>query len=287
VEAILTEDVDEFLATAGDFLTARPVEHNLVLSIADLARGRAVVSRWAWVTGPGSEVVGTLVQSPTTFSATLTPMPAEAVTTLVDLLSVAAPDLPGVTGSAATAARFAGAWASARRQPVRPAEGMRLYRLGPLSLPAGVPGELVTAGEDDVETIVAWDGAFEVETGVARPRGLDRPALLAERVADGRFWLWRVDGRPVCMAFSTPPLAGAVRVGAVYTPPVERGHGYAGALVGGISERLLAAGARECLLYTQLTNPTSNGVYQRLGYEPLAEILAYAFDAVADPSRAA
>ena len=32
-----------------------------------------------------------------------------------------------------------------------------------------------------------------------------------------------------------------------------------------------------CVLYTDLDNPTSNAIYQRLGYEPVDEALRYAF----------
>jgi predicted GNAT family acetyltransferase len=68
-----------------------------------------------------------------------------------------------------------------------------------------------------------------------------------------------------------------VRVGPVYTPPDHRGRGYAAACVGAVSADALAAGAHDCLLYTQLTNPVSNKIYQRLGYEPVGEILVYRF----------
>jgi predicted GNAT family acetyltransferase len=63
----------------------------------------------------------------------------------------------------------------------------------------------------------------------------------------------------------------------VYTPPDQRGRGFAAALVGQVSADARAAGARDCLLYTQLTNPVSNKIYQRLGYEPAGEILTYRF----------
>ena len=46
----------------------------------------------------------------------------------------------------------------------------------------------------------------------------------------------------------------------------------------GVSAHLRAHGTPDCLLYTQLENPRSNRIYQRLGYEPIAEILAYTFD---------
>ena len=123
MRAHLTDDVDAFLAATGEFLAARPVEHNLMLSLAHQARDEPRPSRWAWVTDIGGAVAGALIQAPATFVATVTPMPAEATRALVEPLVEAAPELPGVNGEAATAARFAGAWASERQVPAHPREG--------------------------------------------------------------------------------------------------------------------------------------------------------------------
>ena len=66
-------------------------------------------------------------------------------------------------------------------------------------------------------------------------------------------------------------------IGPVYTPPDRRGRGYASALVGGVTRDLLAAGRRFCFLYTDLANPTSNSIYQRVGYRPVADVDQWAF----------
>jgi len=41
-----------------------------------------------------------------------------------------------------------------------------------------------------------------------------------------------------------------------------------------VSRLVLQRGDR-CILYTQLSNPTSNAVYQRLGYRPVHECMRY------------
>jgi len=61
------------------------------------------------------------------------------------------------------------------------------------------------------------------------------------------------------------PAFGVARVGPVYTPPEQRRKGYTGAAVAEVSQHFLDAGARVCL-YTDQANPTSNGIYQALGY---------------------
>jgi predicted GNAT family acetyltransferase len=64
----------------------------------------------------------------------------------------------------------------------------------------------------------------------------------------------------------------------VFTPPDVRGRGYAGALVGEVSARLIEEGHRFCFLYTDLSNPISNRLYRRLGYELVCESAEYTFD---------
>jgi hypothetical protein len=62
------------------------------------------------------------------------------------------------------------------------------------------------------------------------------------------------------------------RVGYVYTPPESRGRGYASACVAALSQGLLDGGVEFCVLYTDLSNPTSNAIYTRLGYYPIDDV---------------
>ena len=87
-----------------------------------------------------------------------------------------------------------------------------------------------------------------------RPCGGDRLA----RPLGGR-------GRTVSLAGHAGETPNGARVGPVYTPPELRGRGYASALTASLTERLLER-RRFCFLFTDLANPTSNSIYQRIGY---------------------
>ena len=63
----------------------------------------------------------------------------------------------------------------------------------------------------------------------------------------------------------------------MYTPDDLRRRGYASACVAALSAHALSTGAETCILYTQLHNATSNRIYRRIGYEPIAEVLVYEF----------
>ena len=88
--------------------------------------------------------------------------------------------------------------------------------------------------------------------------------------------LWEDGGEPVSLAGWGGPTPNGIRIGPVYTPPALRGRGYATALTAALSQRLLdgrlfAGGRRFCFLYTDLANPTSNAIYERIGYRRVAE----------------
>ncbi len=68
-----------------------------------------------------------------------------------------------------------------------------------------------------------------------------------------------------------------IRIGPVYTPPADRGQGYASALVAAVSQAQLDAGRRFCFLYADLANPTSNKIYQAIGYRPVTDALRIDF----------
>jgi predicted GNAT family acetyltransferase len=99
-------------------------------------------------------------------------------------------------------------------------------------------------------------------------------------LAAGGAWIW-VDGEPVSLAVRRAPAEGSARVGPVYTPPQHRGQGYGSAVTAVATQDVLDDGAVP-VLFTDLANPTSNAIYQRLGYRPVGD---YVSVAVGAPTR--
>ena len=71
--------------------------------------------------------------------------------------------------------------------------------------------------------------------------------------------------------------ANGIKVSPVYTPPEYRGKGYATSCVAAVSQHLLNTGYKYCFLFTDVANPTSNHIYQKIGYQPVCEISDYSF----------
>jgi GNAT superfamily N-acetyltransferase len=257
----LTKDVEEYLAAAGDLLFAEPGLHNVALTVAENVRARADDTEFAWWQEPDGAVTGAVSRTPP-YPLLLAVVPEQAIRQLVELL---APDAvigpPGLAVQvAALAARASGGTAT-----IKHAE--RLFRLGELIAPA-VAGAARVADAGDRELLIEWFQAFIDEAGVI-PQ--DVPQAVDDRLGYGGLVLWEVDRQPVSMAGQSRVAFGAGRLGPVYTPPEHRTHGYGGAVTAAASQQLLDRGAWEVVLFTDLTNPTSNALYPRLGYVPIAE----------------
>ena len=93
---------------------------------------------------------------------------------------------------------------------------------------------------------------------------------MRQRIDSGRLFFWK-DPEPVSMAGSAGPTPSGIRISAVYTPPGLRGRGYASAAVAALSQKMLDGGRRFCFLFTDLANPTSNSIYQKIGYQPVCD----------------
>jgi predicted GNAT family acetyltransferase len=150
---------------------------------------------------------------------------------------------------------------------------MLVYDLVDLLVPDGVPGRGRTAGADDLDLVTRWLFAFhdEVEHG---GRTDELRSHAATTVDDGRMMLWvDEDGAVVSLAGVRSPALGLSRVGPVYTPPEQRRRGYAGAVTAAATRRGFELGAIRTMLFTDADFPTSNHVYQQLGYRLVGEAI--------------
>lgn len=269
-----TDDPRQALAGVERFLSAHPVENNVVLSLLHQRLDHPEPGRY-WTVRRGTDVAGFAMQSPPTVHALLTTMPLDATQALAAFMAAEeGPAVPGVLAEAATAAAFAGIWSELLPGCVAtPEEGQRIYHLAQLIPAPPTPGRFRRAEPHDRDLLIRWWRAFGDETGAHS----GEPATAVDRELNaGRLFVWEHAG-PVCMARATAGVAGVSRVGFVYTPTRHRRHGYAAAFVSALSAWLAHAEGLDCMLYTQLANASSNEIYRRLGYCAVAEILAYRF----------
>jgi GNAT superfamily N-acetyltransferase len=250
---------------------AEPFLANLLATIVDSPLRDPGSARWLRV-HDGEELVGAAVWTPPR-GIHLGPMGPPAARAIADQLIKGHALPPSVNGLNRAALAFARRCAVRAGRNATPAGASRIYRLDRLAPPAGVAGRGRPCAAADRGLILDWLAAFDAE---ATPggHGVGHDFAVDHRLASGQtMWLWEVGGEPASFCWYTPVsrLATVSRIGAVYTPPALRGHGYASANVAAVSRRALDAGAAGCLLYTDLANPTTNRIYQAIGYRAVAD----------------
>lgn len=203
-------------------------------------------------------------------------LPPETAPAAAQALAAAGANLSGVRGTPATAMAFNQAWHAVRGVLISESSRDVLYRLGELTGPNGVAGEWRTATTGDAETVVRWLNEFFIEA-FGEPSNVEASRVMLTSIADAgdHVLLWVVDGEPVSMARVRAAVAGASRIGPVYTPPGHRGHGYAAAVTAAAARFARRGGASEVVLFADTDNPVSNRVYQRIGFEAVAEDVRY------------
>jgi predicted GNAT family acetyltransferase len=279
MEVVRLEDASCFLAEAESLLLADEARHNLILGIAGNARDGVYDDYRLWLVRDGSEVVGAALQTPPYNLILARPQSSEALATLVKALTNEV--LPGVVGAEPEVTDFAELWSAHTRDATRIHMRQGIYALQQVEPPGAVSGSARVATVDDRELVLQWLIAFLEEAGSAAERRTTRDR--AEATLDHRLssstagnLLWEDENEPVALAGWTGPTPNGIRVGPVYTPPELRGRGYATALTAELSRQLLdgrlfEGGRRFCFLYTDLANPTSNAIYERIGYVRVAE----------------
>ncbi|MEW6216901.1 MAG: GNAT family N-acetyltransferase [Candidatus Bipolaricaulota bacterium] len=270
----------EFLETAEETLLREEALYNLILGVASRVRdGRSYGDDPPYFLSvlEAGELRAAAVRTPPHPLILAVPKgDVGAIETVVNHLRESDPHLPGVNGLVPHATAFARLWE--RRRPVRVEVGiqLRIHELRTVIPPSGVPGVLRPPREEERDILAAWIQGFQAEAVPDDP--LTNPHEILNRFFAGGTTLrvWDDDG-PVSMAGSSRSSVHGATVSLVYTPPENRGRGYASACVAGLSQLLLDQGYAFCALYTDLANPTSNKIYRAIGYRPLGDATVYRF----------
>jgi predicted GNAT family acetyltransferase len=262
-----TDDPAAYADQVWDLLARNPAEQTVALTVAASARAGHRWSEEPMLFGwyDDGEVRGAVSFTPP-YELLLAVVPDDTVVALAEGLRARGVAVPGVNGKESTVDRFVAAWSPARSSV---AFRMRLYRLGTLQPPVPPPdGTARPADEDDVPLAIRWLEAFEEDAGVHRT---NVEPLARDRVGDGRLWLWEHDGEAVSMAARTAPAAGVSRIAPVYTPAEHRRRGYGAAATAACTADAVERGADDVVLFTDLANPTSNSIYQQIGFAPVGD----------------
>src|SRR6185312_15002313 len=191
-----------FAAVALPYLAVDPARHTITLTMLDGLLRSGAPPALAMTLHEDDVLVGAVLRRADRgiLVSGLPPRYAGVVAA-----ALAGTQLPGAVGPVAEAEAFAEAW----QAPVHHRFDQRLFALGTLTPPVGVPGAARRATAADAALLGAWRAAFTAETAVGQtgsrplpevavgPTGSHPPPEVA--VGPGE-WLWQVDGVPVAQA---------------------------------------------------------------------------------------
>jgi uncharacterized protein len=271
VQVVRHPDPTAFRDLVAPFLATDEARHNLLLGLLGTMVERPDVypEFRLWTVREGDRLVGAALRTPPHNLVLAAPAAEGVLEAISEAVDAAGEELPGVVAAQPEADAFVAIRTRETGVRVRSRMEQGIYALeevAPVPVPPGAARDATLA---DLDVLVDWHRAFFEEASPEEhfdETELRRrlPARLAGPAFSGfRFW---EDGEAVSLTGFGSPTPTGVRIGPVYTPPALRGRGYASALVAEVSRECLRRGRRFCFLYTDMSNPTSNAIYRRIGY---------------------
>jgi len=281
LELTTYSDAAGFLARAQDWLEAHEPANNLMLGLTlrlrQFPERIRVTPYYATVEDERGLVLAAVMTPP--YRVILYGERLDAATALESILrnlEAGQWPLPGVLGPRDIARAAAELWSSRTGRPHRPGRSERIYELRRVNPLTPAPGHLRPATMDDLSPAAEWTYAFQQDAGDLADRD-GAQEMASQKITDRQLYLWD-DVGPVSMCAASRPTAHGIAVSLVYTPPELRRRGYARSAVAALSQNLLDEGWQLCTLFADLANPTSNHIYQEIGYTPVCDYDEYTFE---------
>jgi len=263
MELIKPPTLSEFRRLIQPFVVAHEAEHGLIYGIA----GTSAPPAEAYCAAVVEEDVVVAAAVRTLAKMALSREGAPGAIAVIARDAVRDPGLHGLLGPAGSLRAFANA--SGRRW--QDGRGSTIYDCRSVVEPPPGIGSRRVAASADRALVARWVEAFLDEAFPDGRPHTDGEAAADRYIANGTMHLWIVGDAPVACAAALGPTPNAIRIGGVYTPPENRRHGYASALVADLTRDQLDRGRAFVYLYADRTNPTSNSIYQKIGYRRVAE----------------
>lgn len=270
------DDAAAFDRHAGSFLRVHAIENNVILGIIRGLRSEPEDSALMLCIERGGRPCLAAVMTPP-YRLLVSTGDAAAVPGLVERVVETGVPVSGVLGLVEMAQAFAQEWQRATGQSVTPGVEMTLYATRQAILPEGVPGRFRATTEADIQWVPESFADFTEEIPASEEERRTSRDTAVKMLRRGLVFLWQRGGAPVSMVCFRYVTDDGVRIAPVFTPPAERGKGYASACVGHLTRQLLQGGVGWCSLFADVANPMANRLYRRLGYEEAVTYRGYDF----------
>lgn len=274
IEVISIPTAQEFLNLCGDMLYQNEAEYSLMLGLAELGPKQGQY----YIIKNSSAISGAAFV--TNVNIIISNLSDESVLALVDQLYFDKINFPGVVGPVSPTVLFAKTWAGVTEKKSKIGMQQKIYQLNRVIAAKPVAGSILVCNINHQDLITQWVYEFSLESLPLQNNTIEAARTFAvNKIAKGEVYIWcDQSGIPVAMNSVGRPTRQGISISAVYTPKSFRKKGYASALVAATSQSLLDGGKKFCVLYADLANPTSNKIYQNIGYQEIATSIQYMFE---------
>lgn len=285
METRFYEDIDEFYKVAYPFLLEHEAENNLPLAILISLKKNIEIY------GKEKPLLFSLTNAKIIELIVLRTPPYDLIISYTDDLSTIellteeltkrGEKLPGVLSFKEAANKFARQWCEKNSLKYNLFRKERIYKLVKVSEETLGHRKFSVAPKAHQELVFQWVSEMMKEAliNITKDDIQRMIEILREefdRDKSSMFLLFE-NNEPVSMAREAGKTPNGVFLNFVYTPILLRRRGYATECVAKLSNHLLEAGNRYCFLFTDLSNPTSNSIYQKIGYQPVIDENHYKF----------
>jgi hypothetical protein len=285
METKFYDNIDEFYDVAFSFLLKHEAENNLPLATLISLKtnkdpyGEEEPLLFSMVNNDKLELIA-MRTSPHDLLIAYTDN-LDAIIILVDELYKRGVKLPGVLSFKAAADMFANLWCEKNALKCNLFRRERIYQLEQVSEACLGNRVFSMATKAHQSLVLKWAGEMMKEALIDSTDSdiQRRKKIFAVEFEQNKssFYILFDNNEPVSIARRAGKTPNGNFVNLVYTPPSLRRRGYATECVAKLSKLLLEEGNKYCFLFTDLSNPTSNSIYQKIGYNPIIDENHYKF----------
>ncbi|RFB58752.1 GNAT family N-acetyltransferase [Bacillus thuringiensis] len=262
------EEILNFKEEVTPFLEKNEQENNLILGVLQMVQQPIFMG----IAKHGEEIVVVFLQTEEKkqIIVATSEIEEEDIVELAKKLTKVYSNVPGLIGNKKIVQKLAEEIAVLENKKTNVVMEQGVYALQQVKKKWTEDGAFREIGSDELLLIEQWIYQFceDVNLPITKEEAKQTAHTL---IITHRLFGLEVDGKLVSVAAKTRPTKNNITVNFVYTPKEARKKGYASKCVAALSQRLLDEGYKTTTLYTDLANPTSNKIYQEIGYEQIAE----------------
>ena len=279
MKLVFEKSAANFLKVNEEMLLQNETRHNLMLGLADqISTGIREATAPLYISCyEGDKLVGQAIRTDAHTPLSLGLMDNDLALTIGKELQTRGEKVVAVIGEMENAKTFADFWLDGAKYSNHIDQG--IFELRTLKMPELDDGRVILATEEHREILIDFCIGF-INDCYENPydQEIHSKEVVARHLPRNEVFLWLNKNDEVCsMAIKNRESKNGATISYVYTPPRHRRKGYGARVTACLSQKILYSGKQFCNLYTDLANPTSNSIYQKIGYKKIGESIHISF----------